>query len=187
MTDIRSFPILLLVALGGSACLVESPQERAPAVQGDYEDGDEEHRPGQPCLLCHGEDHVPRPPGEVRFQVAGTIYGAIDDPEDVGLEGVEVVVVDRDGVEVTAISNRVGNFMIQVDSAVDVPTLAPRGRLRIPRPLQFPLTTHIRRDDDDREMQTKIWRDGSCAHCHGPAPSATSVGRVYLLSGQVTP
>jgi cytochrome c5 len=173
--------VAAIAAIAAAGCLVETPQERDPAVQGDYEDGDEEHRPGQPCLLCHGEGHFPLPPGGEQFQVAGTVYAGIDDFEDDGLEGVDVIITDADGVEVTAVSNRAGNFMIEVDSGVDAPTPRNKGRLRIPRPLVFPLTVRIQRGADAQEMETRMWRNGSCAHCHGPAPGADSVGRVYLL------
>lgn len=192
-TLIRDVPRLRRTCIGllailwsalSASCLVDSPLLDDPAVQGDYEDGDAEHRPGQPCLICHGPGHVPRPPGEVQFQIAGTVFGAIDDPEDQGVAGVEVIVTDANGVVTTVESNRVGNFMVSVNEGASEPRVRERGWLAIPRALAFPLGVTIRRDTDEQIMRTKIWRAGSCAHCHGTAPDTDSVGRVYLFSGE---
>lgn len=84
-----------LCALVAAGCLVPPAQYDDPAVQGEYDDGHVEHRPGQPCLLCHGPGHVPRPPGEVRFEVAGTVFAGLSDDEEQGLAGVEVVLTDH--------------------------------------------------------------------------------------------
>lgn len=166
MAFLRVF--LLLIAPLAAACLAETPQEAEPAVQGDYEDGNEEHRPGQPCLLCHSSDgHLLIPPGRETFEVAGTVYGTIDADEDDGLNNVEIIFTDARGDQFTASSNRAGNFYIE-------------------EKLVYPLEVTIRRGDDEQRMKTKIWRNGSCAHCHGPTPGADSVGRVYLFSEGIT-
>lgn len=162
-----------------SACLATPPEQEEPAVQGDYEDGDEEHRPGQPCLLCHGETIFVPPPGP-DFETAGTVYGGDSDPEDSGIEGVDVIITDAMGREIVAVTNRAGNFMVEVSSDVNEPTQRDKGRLLIPWELEFPLSVRIRMGEIEQEMETKIWREGSCAHCHGPEPGADSVGRVYL-------
>ncbi len=161
-----------------ASCLVPAPEWDDPALQGDYYDGDEEHRPGQPCNRCHGDyfSLPPLPP----WEVAGTVYGRIDDHEDDGVEGVEVMVTDAAGNEMAVLTNRVGNFMVEVDSGVGAPSDEGKGVLKVPQALEFPLEVKIRLGDVEREMETKIWREGSCAHCHGAAPSASSVGRIYL-------
>lgn len=179
-------PLFLLGALAAYAgCLVDPPQLDDPAIQGDYEDGDAEHRPGQPCLLCHGGDYFPIPAGGLELALAGTVYGAIDDPEDRGLEGVEVVITDALGLEVRAASNRTGNFFAVIDSGVSAPVQRNKGRVAVPRALEYPLSVLIRQGANEQRMQTKIWRAGSCAHCHGPLPGRASVGRVYLFDGVV--
>ena len=38
----------------------------------------------------------------------------------------------------------------------------------------------IKRGDIESVMETRIWRNGSCAHCHGPQPDESSMGRVFL-------
>ncbi len=166
-----------------SACLADSPQELEPAVQGDYDDGDEEHRPGQPCLLCHSaEGHFPVPPGEKTFEIGGTIYGQREADENDGLRDVEVLFTDARGDQFTALSNRAGNFLVEVDGSLSAPRQKSKGVLKIPRKPLFPLEVSIRRGDDEQRMKTKIWRNGSCAHCHGPKVGAESVGRVFLFS-----
>ena len=173
--------IALGTAWGMGACLVETPQERDPAVLGDYDDGDPEHRPGQPCLLCHGPGHLLRAPGETRLAIAGTVYGVIDDDEDNGLQGVDVIITDATGFEFAATTNRAGNFMFRIDTGANGVEDKGDGEFDLPREPTYPLEVRIERGNDRREMKTKIWREGSCAHCHGPAPSADSVGRVYLF------
>jgi len=150
--------LIVLAALALSGCLFTPPEELEASVVGDYYDGDALHRPGQPCLLCHGAD-APRP--EPAFEIAGTVYDEIDSLEDEGVGGVLVIITDADGVELVVTTNSAGNFY----SA---------------RQLEFPLTVSIRRGDVVSTMQTLIWRNGSCAHCHGEKPDEASVGRVFL-------
>jgi hypothetical protein len=182
-------PLLLLpgavAAWWLAGCLVDPPQLDDPAVQGEYEDGDAEHRPGQPCLLCHGDGHFPIPPGEIELALGGTVYSYIDDAEDMGLEGVEVVITDAAGLEISASSNRAGNFMLVVNGDVSTPTPRKKGRVDVPRALVYPLGVLIRQGANERRMETKIWRTGSCAHCHGAQPGRDSVGRVYLFDQDV--
>lgn len=173
----------LVVAIPAAGCLSDPPQLDDPAVQGNYYDGDEEHRPGQPCLLCHGSDHFLRPPGEVRFVVAGTVYPGIADGEDDGLEGVTVSITDAEDRDFSAVTNEVGNFMVQVDTGSSAQDDLGRGWVSIPFDPKFPLRVTISAGADEQEMRTTIHRDGSCAHCHGPEPGADSVGRVFLFEG----
>lgn len=167
-----------------SACLLmESPQEGEPAVQGNYDDGDEEHRPGQPCLLCHGPDHFPLRPGQKALALAGTVYPFVNSLEDEGLEGVTVRVKDAESNDYSVQSNRTGNFMFEVDTGVSTPREKDDGVLLIPRSLIYPLTVEIESDGVVQEMESKIWRNGSCAHCHGEVPGVDSVGRVFVEEG----
>lgn len=188
MELLRQIPKFLVCGFFLVGCLVDSPQEREPSVQGNYEDGDEEHRPGQPCLLCHSsEGHFPQAPGEKTFEIGGTVYGIIDADEDDGLRDVEILFTDARGDEFSALSNEAGNFLVQVNSSLSEPSRRSKGVLEVPRTPVFPLEVVIRRGTDEQRMKTKIWRNGSCAHCHGPKPSIDSVGRVYLFSEGSTP
>lgn len=129
---------LLAVSILG-ACIGTTPEERERAGLGPGDDGDAEHRPGQPCLVCHDE-----------LAIAGTVYLTADDPDDAGLEGARVVLVDADGAEEEAVTNRAGNFMIE------------RRRWQ-PR---FPVSVAVIHDGEEKAMETLIWREGSCAGCH---------------------
>ncbi len=171
----------LAASIGMMACIGTSPQEQDPAVQGDYDDGDEEHRPGQPCLLCHGPGHIGSLPGNRRLEIAGTVFGFVDDNENAGVEGVTVTVTDATGFEFSAITNRTGNFMFEVDSGRSDVSGSDDGQVDLPREPTYPLSVSIEADGEVQTMKTKIWRNGSCAHCHGTSPSATSVGRVFLF------
>lgn len=178
MAFLRSV-LVSAVALTASCALGESPQEGEPAVQGDYDDGDEEHRPGQPCLLCHAsEGHFPKAPGGTTFEIAGTVYEFLDSDEDDGLRDVEILFTDARGDEFTALSNKAGNFLVRVNSARSAPQQREDGVLEVPRMPLYPLEVRIRRGAEEQRMKTKIWRNGSCAHCHGPTPGAESVGRI---------
>lgn len=178
---VKTRTALVLGSLALMACLANSPQEEDPRVQGDFEEGDEEHRPGQPCLLCHGPDHFPEAPGEEIFALAGTIYPDIDSSAKDGISDVEVIVTDANGEIYEGKSNDAGNFMFEVDGDLDAPRQKKKGVLKIPRKLVYPLEVVIRQGDLERRMETKIWRQGSCSHCHGETLGVASVGRVNLF------
>jgi mono/diheme cytochrome c family protein len=166
-------PWLLLLG----ACIGTSPEEAAREAQGDEEDGDEEHRPGQPCLVCHGVDYSP---GGPVFAVAGTVYLRASDAEGIG--GALVEVTDARGRQFRAPTNRVGNFMVEVKPGLSSPQLTRRGRLRIGYEPEYPLSIRIERGDLVQEMESFAWRDGSCAGCHlGVDDTADSVPRVFLI------
>lgn len=166
---VLSRAVIIFAAAATIGCIGADPRDREPAVQGDFDDGDTEHRPGQPCLLCHG------------FEIAGTVFGLIDDPDDRGLEDVLVSLTDAEGFEFSALSNRAGNFMFSVDTGLDDIRMRDRGRTTLPKHPVYPLEVTISRGGDEQDMKTKIWREGSCARCHDRTPSAASVGRVYLF------
>ncbi len=168
---------IALTSLG--ACLVDTAQEQEVAVQGDYEDGDEKHRPGQPCLLCHGPDHFPQAPGEKIFLLAGTVYGFVDDADKDGLKNVDVEITDATMRTVTVTTNGAGNFIVSEGEPKH-----KKGWLRISGTLEFPLQVAISRDGDERVMRTMIAQEGSCSRCHGPKPDIDSVGRIFLFEGQ---
>jgi hypothetical protein len=117
-----------------------------------------EHRPGQPCLVCHdGSRATPA------MSVAGTVYGALDSPAP--LAGVGVTLTDASGAIRTASTNGAGNFYIEASSWE--PT--------------FPLRVVIDYGQITAPMSTIVGRDGSCASCHYDPPSRISVGRLYVV------
>lgn len=172
----RALCVTLAVHLG--ACIGSSPEQQAEADLGPEQPGVDHgprHRPGQPCLTCHGADHTP---GEEVFVIAGTILGRADDAR--GLEGARVEFEDDAGRTFTARTNRAGNFYVRVDSGLSEPRLRGDGELKIPWRPEFPLRVTVREGDREQTMRGLIWREGSCAACHGGPPSTHSNGPIYL-------
>ncbi|MFT5358229.1 MAG: hypothetical protein ACI9KE_005467 [Polyangiales bacterium] len=151
----------LLSALLFAGCFGQ-PGSAAEDALGDvdHEPTGDEHRPGQPCLVCHGAEYTPG--GDI-FEVAGTIYDTID--AQTGIAGVDVIIEDADGQEIRLRSNRAGNFYLDEGDAA----------------IRFPLHVAIERGGERMEMRSPILREGSCAHCHTKeGPNESSVGRVFL-------
>jgi hypothetical protein len=126
------------------------------------------HRPGQPCLTCHGG----RGPANAEFSVAGTIFKTADARE--GIAGVHVTLSDSTpGTAVTkaAVTNVAGNFYIGTNFA----------------PV-FPLHD-IKLDfeglPESTIMHTRVGREGSCGACHfdpsGGTTARDTPGHIYLV------
>ena len=118
------------------------------------------HRPGQPCLVCHG----PFGPASVQFSVAGTVY------EEAGQEtpavGAMVSIEDIRGASVVSGTNSAGNFYVLL--ADFSPT--------------YPLLPQVSSSDGGvvQTMTTYVARNGSCSACHSNPAGATSAGPVVL-------
>ncbi len=116
------------------------------------------HRPGQPCLTCHGGDG----PGEPDMSVGGTVYAVRGG--STALPGVTVRLTDAKGSQWSSVSNSVGNFYVFKEEWDPV----------------FPLTVALRYGDESAEMRTPIGRDGGCATCHRGTGDARRMPAVYL-------
>jgi hypothetical protein len=156
---------LALAALAG--CLGTTPEEAERQALPDDDDGDPEHRPGQPCLLCHD------------FAIAGTVYFRASDR--VGIEGAEVDVTDDAGNRFVALTNRAGNFIVSVEGDGPEPRQRDRGQLEIPFEPVFPIEIAVRARGEEAIMESLAWREGSCAGCHRPDVAADSPGPVYVV------
>lgn len=155
----RCRPLFALLMLAGCFGQPGSADEDALGDV-DHEPTGDEHRPGQPCLVCHGAEYSPG--GDV-FEVAGTIYETID--SQTGLDDVDVIITDADDREIRLRSNRAGNFYLEEGDAT----------------IRYPLTVAIESGGQRMQMTSPILREGSCAHCHTKdGPSESSVGRVFL-------
>ncbi len=129
-----------------------------------------DHRPGQPCVLCHSDGG---PASDKPFVVAGTIF-ATKDPRSPGAPNVFVRFIDSGGgapnVEVQTAAS--GNFAVTPDEWPD---------------MTFPLKVAI--FDQDKKpleaMQTTINREGSCNFCHDPLTNdtRTSIGAIFARPG----
>lgn len=118
-----------------------------------------EHRPGQPCLLCHdGKLGDPR-----EFAVAGTVFRRADDREPAS--GVVVHLVGANGSTHDATTNAAGNFYVL--PAQWTPA--------------YPMFVSLDSEGIIVKMKTHIGRDGSCAGCHFDPPGPDSYGHVSLV------
>jgi hypothetical protein len=120
------------------------------------------HRPGQPCLACHGGEG----PASLQFSVGGTVYAVRGQLRPA--IGPCVQIEDIEGRYWTsAPANTVGNFFVNESD------FAPN----------FPIRMALVSCDTGsifQQMQTLSARDGSCADCHSYPASPISAGLVYL-------
>jgi hypothetical protein len=165
MSFMRNVMTLAAVLLG--AC--DPVQNDAIAALGGETGGHPgpQHRPGQPCLLCH--DGALGDPAE--FSIAGTVYLRPTGVEPA--QGATVELKAADGASFEVVTNRAGNFYVSPDQ------FSPK----------FPLQTTVALQGRNVAMLTNIGRDGSCAGCHFQPAGPSSAGQVYveLQDGGVPP
>jgi hypothetical protein len=118
------------------------------------------HRPGQPCLVCHGGSG----PASQVFSVAGTVYLYEADTNQAGV-GATVQLEDATGSAWHLTTNSAGNFFVLASDWT--PTY----------PMSVP---SVSQGSNMQFMSTLDNRAGSCASCHGLQPGPESVGPVYL-------
>lgn len=124
------------------------------------------HRPGQPCLTCHGGDG----PASAELSIAGTIYqsAAAGSP---GLAGATVTIFDAKqladgGAPHTTVTNGAGNFFFRRTEWS--PTYALHD-------------ISVTFNGVTANMHTTVGRDGSCSTCHFDPKSNASHGHIYLV------
>jgi hypothetical protein len=120
------------------------------------------HRPGQPCLVCH-DGSVGNPPG---FSVAGTVYA--NTAADAGpAVDAGVMLTDSQNNQFLATTNVAGNFFVLPHQF---------------RPV-YPMKVAVTFDTGDAavtvNMTADVGRDGSCAKCHFDPAGPASPGHVY--------
>lgn len=120
-----------------------------------------EHRPGQPCLLCHSEGG---PASRAPFAIAGTVYDKIS--SETGTAGVAVYLVDSSGGRRVADTNAAGNFFITQSEWSD---------------LAYPFKVAVQKGNNTPQiMTTTVNREGSCNFCHRPgAGSYDAIPQVF--------
>lgn len=151
---------VLGIALAASSCLDPVHADAVAALGGEVHGvrPGPEHRPGQPCLTCHGGDG----PGEPEMSIGGTVYDVRAGTE--GMGDVTVIITDAKGDERELTSNSVGNFYMwksEWDPA-------------------FPLTVSIAGDGTKAAMKTTVGRNGGCASCHRGDGDPRHMPGVYL-------
>ena len=119
------FPLLLsgvaMAAAGAGtvACNDAVHDEEVAALGPDVGPKGPTHRPGQPCLVCHGGGG----PAKAVFSFGGTVMQ--DQGGNVGVQGAVVFIEDVDGRSETVTTNSVGNFFVALsDFAPHYPTQA---------------------------------------------------------------
>jgi len=154
---------VLAVACAASistACVDETHDEEVAALgpeQAGVPPGPD-HRPGQPCITCHGGSG----PAKTQFSVGGTVYEI--EGQTMPAVGASVTIEDIDGHLWTVSTNSVGNFFVLLsDFAPHYPT----------QPTVTPA------NGPAISMATHVSRDGSCADCHANPAGPTSAGPVY--------
>jgi len=153
--------VLLVLAVWLAACS-DPVRSAAIAALGDEAPGVPRgplHRPGQPCLDCHGASHDARPV----FSVAGTVYAR--QQTRVPLNHVAVELVDSGGRKFNATTNCAGNFYIQPGEFTP----------------QYPLWVTVSVGDLKLDMESPIFPEGSCSACHAEPVGPASPGHAYLL------
>ncbi len=120
-----------------------------------------EHRPGQPCVVCHSAGG---PASNAPFVVAGTVFATKGKAD--GADGVTVFLVDSVGARRSADTNGAGNFFVTESDWKDI---------------SFPIKAGIKKDKDQEVMNTTINREGSCNFCHKPGQGTyDAIAQVYL-------
>ena len=125
------------------------------------------HRPGQPCLTCHGGSG----PAAAQFSVAGTAYKVKGQPDP--LVGATVSMTDVRGSKRALKTNSVGNFYVLLDNWAPANPIH-NVVLSFPNPGNMP-------DPYAISMLTLVGRDGSCAGCHFDPVGPATPGSIYLV------
>ncbi|HVU01689.1 MAG TPA: hypothetical protein VHE30_08055 [Polyangiaceae bacterium] len=116
------------------------------------------HRPGQPCLVCHGGQG----PGHPDFALGGTVFDGVSSSTPVPNARVRVVGADSRVLEL--VTNCAGNFWIDASDFG----------------LAFPAGAAVTTDHSARVMLTAMHRSGSCGDCHRGEASSASPGRLWV-------
>ncbi len=160
----RTYLLTAGIAFAASACADPVYDDAIAKLGGEaagVEPG-ELHRPGQPCALCHSDRG-----GETEFSLAGTVY--VDAASLIPIEDVNVRIVDSQKRQFVARTNCAGNFFIKpTDFTPD-----------------FPIWLGLQRGSIIRDMDTPVYREASCAGCHGDPKSLSSAGHVFLIEDPV--
>ncbi len=157
------------------------------------------HRPGQPCLTCHGGEG----PAGVTFVTAGTVYDhAYGEPGGTAttanaLVGGVVHLVDANNLTYDATTNAVGNFFVTTDQWSATFPLGAKSQDGGPSGC-IPTSSSVSAFAGDinvsaapvagcqgvaAPMASAIDRGGvyaSCAYCHFDPPSDKSPGHVFV-------
>jgi hypothetical protein len=80
-------------------------------------------------------------------------------------DGIEVLIVDDQNVTFRTVSNCAGNFYVRPEEFTP----------------SYPIWLTLRGGDVTRDMDSPVYREGSCAACHKDYVGSDSSGHVYLI------
>jgi hypothetical protein len=120
------------------------------------------HRPGQPCLWCHGTEG----PAKTVFSIGGTVYAIQGQPTPAA--GAQVSIEDSQGAVQRVTANTVGNFYITPSLFQPV---FPIGQMKVTRANCSSLSS---------QMLSVSNREGSCAACHFNPAGPDSPGAIFI-------
>lgn len=156
-----------LLLLGALACAASASCSSDPAREQQIAElGGEDpnvppgpdHRPGQPCVLCHSDGG---PADDAPFAVGGTIYES-DKAGASGASGVEVRFIDARGRAPAdkVVTSESGNFFV------------PASAWNVAFPFRVAL---FKNGTQTAVMTSTVNREGSCNYCHRPANVPSSL------------
>jgi len=156
--------LLPLALLVGSGCYDTVHDQDVAALGSDPAPPGPQHRPGQPCLVCHGGSG----PASLQLSTGGTVYDT--QGQTAPSSGTLVTIEDIDGHFFNATSNDVGNFFTTQNEFVP----------------HYPIQMTVTSADGSvsQSMLTHSSREGSCAACHQAPAGPSSPGPVYLNSAK---
>ena len=155
----RACLALALVALAGCQDPVHNGEVDALGPESPGVSPGPLHRPGQPCLTCHGGSG----PAATQFTMGGTIYQSAADKTPLG--GATVEITDPNNNKFDVETNAAGNFFI-------TPSDFNPG---------YPAHATVSYNGVTATMLTHIGRDGSCSDCHFDPPGPTTQGHIWLV------
>lgn len=121
--------------------------------------------PGRVCIQCHVDENIATGEGDAPiFSFAGTVYRAIDEPNDcngTAARGAEVEVTDARDRVFKATVNAQGNFNFTDGS------------------FTYPLRARVLFQGRERRMMDPV-KSGDCNACHTAAGFEGAPGRIIL-------
>jgi hypothetical protein len=160
-------PLVCLAIVVVAGCGNPAVDSRIEALGDEDPDvaASEFHRPGQPCVLCHGPYEGATP----EISVGGTVFAKPN--ERIPVKGATVVITDSKGEFKKTETNCIGNFFWKKED------WDPYFPLHVE--IEYPVPP----DGTTKKasvMSSRIARDGSCAGCHvDKDPGQDSPGRVW--------
>jgi hypothetical protein len=122
------------------------------------------HRPNQPCLICHQASG-----NASALLIAGTVN--YDEMESFPVPDVVVALIDSDGRVHRTTTNCAGNFFVRPGE------WQPR----------LPFWVSLIAGEHSIQMESPIYREGSCAACHFRPAGPRSAGHVFLSDDPLEP